>query len=93
MSTILRKLQREVFVLSLQDPLDVAPNLPGYETALNNECELEIAIYAKDDLNAMFRALDAAGIRVASLRNKANRLEELFIGLVESKKTAAGQGS
>jgi len=85
MSTILRKLQREVFVLSLRDPLKEAPELANFETFLNNECELEVALNASDDLNSLFKALDLAGISVSSLRNKANRLEELFMGLVERK--------
>ena len=85
MSTILRKLQREVFVMSLRDPLKEAPELANFETFLNDECELEVALNASDDLNSLFRALDQAGISVLSLRNKANRLEELFMGLVERK--------
>jgi len=92
MSAVLRKLQREVFVLSLQEPLDRAPDLAGFETLLTDECELEVAIYAKDDLNSVFRALDDAGIRVTSMRNKANRLEELFLGLVESRKEPVSIG-
>jgi ABC-2 type transport system ATP-binding protein len=85
MSTVLRKLQREVFVLNLRDPIDAVPALAGFETTLVNECEIEVAIDAKDDLNSLFAALDGAGIHVLSLRNKANRLEELFMGLVEGK--------
>ena len=85
MSTILRKLQREVFVMSLRDPLKEAPELANFETSLNDECELEVALNASDDLNSLFKALDQAGITVLSLRNKANRLEELFMGLVERK--------
>jgi len=92
MSTVLRKLQREVFVLSLDEPLHEAPDLPGFETALLEECEMEVALNAGDDLNTLFEALDEKGIRVVSLRNKANRLEELFMGLVEAKQAAAGQG-
>ena len=85
MSTILRKLQREVFVMSLRDPLKEAPELANFETFLNDECELEVALNASDDLNSLFKALDQAGISVLSLRNKANRLEELFMGLVKQK--------
>jgi ABC-2 type transport system ATP-binding protein len=44
MSTVLRKLQREVIVLSLRDPLEEAPSLAGFETNLLEECELEVAI-------------------------------------------------
>ena len=93
MSTVLRKLQREVFVLSLRDPLTAAPDLPGFESNLVEECELEVTLDAKDDLNSLFDTLNRSGIRVLSLRNKANRLEELFMGLVESKQSAsAAQG-
>ena len=66
-----------------------APELPGFETALVDECEIEVAIDAKDDLNTLFAKLDTAGIHVVSLRNKANRLEELFMGLVEAKQSSA----
>jgi ABC-2 type transport system ATP-binding protein len=90
MSTVLRKLQREVFVLNLQNPLQAAPALAGFETNLLEDCELEVAINAGDDLNALFKALDDQGISVLSLRNKANRLEELFMGLVEQKQAASG---
>jgi ABC-2 type transport system ATP-binding protein len=89
MSAVLRKLQREVFVLNLRDPLSAAPELQGFETALIDECEIEVAIDAKDDLNTLFARLDTAGIHVVSLRNKANRLEELFMGLVEAKQAPA----
>jgi ABC-2 type transport system ATP-binding protein len=90
MNTVLRKLQREVFVLNLSDPLVEAPVLAGFETALNEERELEVALNAGDDLNSLFDALSQKGITVVSLRNKANRLEELFMGLVEGKQAATG---
>ena len=90
MSTVLRKLQREVFVLSLGEPLEQAPELPGFETLLRPDGELEVALNAGDDLNTLFAALGDREIRVMSLRNKANRLEELFMGLVENKQEAAG---
>jgi len=93
MSTVLRKLQREIFVLSLRDPLTEAPALPGFETSLRNDGELEVVLDAEDDLNSLFDVLTRAGISVVSLRNKANRLEELFMGLVEGKhQVSGGQG-
>ena len=89
MTTVLRKLQREVFVLSLSEPLGEAPDLTGFETLLRKDNDLEVAIEAGRDINALFRLLDDKGIKVISLRNKANRLEELFMGLVENKQVAA----
>lgn len=89
MSTVLRKLQREVFVLSLGDALKDAPDLPGFECRMNDPCELEVAIDSEHNLNGLFAMLSEQGITVISLRNKANRLEELFIGLVENNQSSA----
>jgi len=89
MSDVLRKLQREVFVLSLNDGLRDAPELDGFTTRLRNDGELEVEKGPGRDLNDLFAQLSARGIHVSSLRNKANRLEELFMRLVESKQKAA----
>jgi len=93
MSTVLRKLQREVFVLSLADALEESPVLRGFETALGEDGELEVAKGPDADLNDLFAQLDGLGIRVVSLRNKANRLEELFMGLVEDKHRGKAAGA
>lgn len=85
MSTVLRKLQREVFVLSLRDQIDKAPELPGFETNLRDDRELEVALGVGQTLNDLFAQLSSHNISVVSLRNKANRLEELFMRLVENK--------
>ncbi len=85
MSIVLRKLQREVFVLSVGEALTEAPLLDGFETRLLEDGELEVAKDQQRDLNELFRQLAAKNIRVVSLRNKANRLEELFMNLVENK--------
>ncbi len=85
MSTVIRKLQREVFVLSLREPLSEAPQLDGFETALVEDCELEVTVDASNDINTLFARLNEIGIDVVSLRNKSSRLEELFMDLVESK--------
>jgi ABC-2 type transport system ATP-binding protein len=90
MSTVLRKLQREVFILSLRDSINSVPTLEGFETNLLEGGELEVAINAGDDLNTLFGMLAEKGITVVSMRNKANRLEELFMGLVEKHQTATG---
>ena len=92
MNAVLRKLQSEVFVLSLKQPLDQAPRLEGFETALAGNGELEVTVDVGNDLNTLFARLSAQGIGIVSLRNKSNRLEELFIGLVESKQ-ANGQSA
>jgi len=85
MSTILRQLKGEVFVLSLQQQLEKAPVLEGFTTSLRNDCELEVSMGEDSDVNSLFAALGQQGIIVSSLRNKSNRLEELFMRLVASK--------
>ncbi|MDH4048188.1 MAG: ABC transporter ATP-binding protein [Gammaproteobacteria bacterium] len=87
MSNVLRKLQRETFVLSLRDRLTTPPVLDGFETMLRDDGDVEIAVDSKRDLNELFALLSNQGIAVSSLRNKANRLEELFIRLVENKQS------
>ena len=85
MSTVLRKLQHEVFLLNIADVLAQAPELDGFTTKLRDDRELEVEMGPSRNLNDLFRELDARGIKVVSLRNKANRLEELFMRLVENK--------
>ncbi|MEX0708970.1 MAG: ABC transporter ATP-binding protein [Woeseia sp.] len=85
MSAVLRKLQREVFVLNLRDTLHEVPELAGFEVTRINESEIEVVIETGRDLNQLFAELSARNISIISLRNKANRLEELFLGLVEKK--------
>jgi ABC-2 type transport system ATP-binding protein len=85
MSAVLRKLQREVFVLSLSNPIDKAPTLDGFDVVLRDDREIEVGKGPDVTLNDLFRQLNAEGIDVVSLRNKANRLEELFIRLIENK--------
>jgi ABC-2 type transport system ATP-binding protein len=85
MSVVLRKLQREVFVLSLVEPIDEAPVLDGFDARLIDDHELEVEKGADRSLNDLFAQLAGQGIQVLSLRNKANRLEELFMRLVENK--------
>jgi ABC-2 type transport system ATP-binding protein len=85
MKEILRRLHREVFVLSVEDELREAPELPGFVTRLREDGELEVEKGPETDMNDLFDALQNKAIRVASLRNKANRLEEMFMHLVESK--------
>jgi len=85
MSAVLRKLQQEVFVLNLRQPVDVAPKLNGFDVERVNEHELEVEIHKDQDLNGLFTALSTAGIEVISMRNKTNRLEELFVRLIERR--------
>jgi len=89
MSNVIRKLQREVFVLTLREPLPAEPVLDGYAVSRRDEHELEVEVAKDQGLNDLFRALSAQSLHVVSMRTKTNRLEELFIRLVESKQAPA----
>jgi len=83
MSTLLRKLNTETFVLNLRNPIAGMPALAGYRLALPDDHTLEVETSKEQNLNDVFTALSAQGINVVSMRNKANRLEELFLSMVE----------
>ena len=84
MSNVIRKLNQETFVLNFRDPLTALPALPGYEARLVDDHTLEVEVSKERGLNDIFASLSAAGVVVVSMRNKVNRLEELFMRLVES---------
>jgi ABC-2 type transport system ATP-binding protein len=84
MANLLRKLHKEVFVLTLKEPVSAAPHLPGYRVELTDPTSLEVEVSQNEGLNQLFRLLEQSNVEVSSLRNKANRLEELFVRLVEN---------
>ena len=87
-SNVLRKLQTETFVLNLREALKEAPNLPGFGVELVDAHTLEIEVSKDKSLNDIFVRLAAQGIDVISMRNKVNRLEELFMRLVRGANAA-----
>jgi ABC-2 type transport system ATP-binding protein len=90
MSNLLRRLNTEVFVLSLRNSLQAAPTLHGVlKTTLIDDHTLEVEITKEQNLNEVFTQLSGNGIEVLSMRNKVNRLEEIFMRLVEGRDAAA----
>ena len=73
----------ETFVLDLRDACAAVPDLPGVTARLSDPHTLEVDVPKAEGLNRVFARLSEAGIEVLSLRNKVNRLEELFLRLVE----------
>jgi ABC-2 type transport system ATP-binding protein len=93
MSSVLRKLHAEVFVLNLREPLDRLPDLPGCRVVMPDDHTLEIEVSKDHGLNDIFTRLSAQNIDVLSMKPKTNRLEELFMRLVEGPKPAANGGA
>lgn len=79
---LLKTLNKEVFVLDTREALTAAPEVEGYQLKLVEEHSLEIEIEKGGSLNEVFESLTRSGVHVVSMRNKANRLEELFVSLV-----------
>ena len=84
MRTLLGELDRETFVFDVQEVLSVAPELEGYKTLLLDEHSFQVEVQKGQALNKIFAMLDKQNIHIQSMRNKANRLEELFVEMVES---------
>ncbi len=83
MSNLLRRLHTETFVLTLSAPLAQAPALDRYPVKLVEETTLEVEVSKDENLNELFAQLSDRGIEVLSMRTKVNRLEEIFLRLVE----------
>jgi ABC-2 type transport system ATP-binding protein len=87
MQDLLKTINTETIVLNLQEPLVNLPEVEGYHLLLVNDMHIEVTLNQGQDINNVFVVLTAAGIKVTSMRNKTNRLEELFVNLVTSNKT------
>lgn len=85
---LLHQLKMETFVLDLGADLEKIPPLPGYEARLVNPRTIEVDVPKEQGVNKLFHYLSNEKVEVLGMRNKRNRLEELFIRLVrENKKT------
>ncbi len=89
--SLLKQLNKEVFILDIREPLKACPSLNGYEIKLTDAQSLEVEVEKGQSLNELFNELSAFNIRVVSMRNKANRLEELFLSLVNTGKLVQGE--
>ncbi len=85
MSSLLLKLKTERFVFNLASPLRETPDLSGYKIAKKDDLTLIVEIDKQQGLNHLFDFLSRENIEVLSMRNEANRLEQLFLDLVGKK--------
>jgi ABC-2 type transport system ATP-binding protein len=83
MSELLGRMHTEQFILDLAQPLAQAPQIPGYQFELLDHHSLQATVTKEQGLNQLFAALTQHSISVTSLKNKANRLEQLFIDLLQ----------
>jgi ABC-2 type transport system ATP-binding protein len=83
MHALLQQLNTETFILDLENDLSEPPLLEGYVVRQLSENTLEVDVESQQGLNSLFIELGAQQIAVRSMRNKSNRLEELFVSLVD----------
>jgi len=88
MSKLLTKLHTDSFVLDLKVPLHSLPTLADYALEWIDARTISADVPRGKGLNRLFRQLSEQGIEVISLRNKASRLEQLFMNLVETQQSA-----
>ncbi|WP_240125656.1 ABC transporter ATP-binding protein [Thermomonas alba] len=90
MKSLLARLDVEGFLLDVEERLPaVLPTLEGITLTAMDAHTLDLEMPRAMDLNRVFAALSAAGIRVRSMRTKSNRLEELFVRLTGKQEDAA----
>ena len=83
MKDLLRRLDVQGFVLDLEEPLEKAPEIDGFELRLEDSLTLVTAVSKSSSINNLFMELNKVGINVKSMRNESNRLEELFIEMIK----------
>ncbi|CAB1255587.1 TPA: ABC transporter ATP-binding protein [Vibrio cholerae] len=85
MKSLLSKLHVETFVLDVDGNVPIA-SLQGVVKQQMVEGSLEIELEKSQGINHVFTQLTEQGVKVLSMRNKVNRLEELFVSIVNSGK-------
>jgi ABC-2 type transport system ATP-binding protein len=86
MKTLINRLHVQTMILDIARPLTVAPQLDGYVWRLQDDTSIEVEIHRQQSLNDLFAKLSSQQIEINSMRNKTNRLEELFLHLITENK-------
>lgn len=93
MKSLLKRLNKEVFIFDVAGDLHSAPTLEGHDVQWIDEHSFEVEVEKGQSLNHLFAELTRQGLEIVSMRNKANRLEELFVSLVASSRAEVSNGS
>jgi len=83
MSALLQQLDHECFILYLQQPMQLIPQVPGYSLKKIDDLTIEVEVPKDLGLSHLFTLLERQGLNISSMRNKRNRLEELFVSLTQ----------
>lgn len=87
MRALLNQLNMETFVLYIAAPMtNMPPCIPGCDLRIMDDSTLEVDVQRGTGINHVFETLSAHNIQVLGMRNKSNRLEQLFVHLVEKNR-------
>ena len=86
MKKLLSQLNRETFIFDTIDPIKELPNLKNFDLKIIDSTTIEVEIDHRNNINDLFEVLSSQNINIKSMRNKRNRLEELFINLLNKKR-------
>ena len=88
--SLLQQLNKEVFILDSSDGLPQTLIIDGFKTEKLDDRSFEVEIERGQSMNDVFSHLSAQGISIISMRNKANRLEEMFVSMIAQSSNKAG---
>ena len=87
MRALLKKLDTETFIFDSREDLLATPQIEGFDIVQIDSNSFEITLDKSQDINEVFDLLDEQGIKIKSMRNKTNRLEQLFVSLLRKSNT------
>ncbi|MCG6938331.1 MAG: ABC transporter ATP-binding protein [Gammaproteobacteria bacterium] len=93
MRSLLDQLHIETFILYLDDAIDTLPDCGGHMVRMIDSTTLEVEINREQNISDLFSLLKNCGIKVVSMKNKTNRLEQLFISMLRNKNGATEASS
>lgn len=91
MRSLLKKLDTETFILESRENLQTEPKLNGFEVKQINAHSMEVTLDKNQDINEVFRLLNGQSVKIKSMRNKTNRLEQLFVSLVQKSNVSKSE--
>ena len=85
MKKLLSKLNKETFIFDTVEPIEELPNLNDFDLKLIDNTTIEVEVDRRNNINELFASLTSKNINVTSMKNKRNRLEELFLNLLNDR--------
>ncbi len=86
MKTLINQLNVQTLIMDSKEPLREKPILANYPSRRLDDFTLEIELHRTQSINELFKELSNHNIVITSMRNKTNRLEELFVRLIAQNK-------